>query len=156
MSVNVSEQGQESRVLLTRSRNVLGRLECLGIGAFAEIGIGQVEFYVIGVRAGAQGRLEMLDGVVVQMEAGEQHTYSSLSAIVARTELVKLRDRTPGFLDLSQFQICLRQQVKVLRAVRMFLYLRRQLGQIELGSLLRRKVGSVVQVIKKMLIRIRT
>ena len=84
MRVDVSEQRQKGGVLLARCRYLLGGFERLGVKAFAEVGVGQVEFHIVGVGTGVQGRLKMLDGVVVQAEAGEQHAHSGLSAIVAR------------------------------------------------------------------------
>ena len=84
MRVDVSEQSEESGVLLARGRNLQGSFERLGIKAFAEIGIGQIEFHVVGIGIGLQRRLEMQDGVVIQMIAGEQHADAGLGAVVAR------------------------------------------------------------------------
>ncbi len=50
MSVTVAQQSQESRVLLSCGRNLLSSFERLRVSAFAEISIGQVEFYVVGNR----------------------------------------------------------------------------------------------------------
>src|SRR5206468_2091483 len=100
--------------------------------------------------------LEMLDGVVVQTETRQQYTDAGLGAVVARAELVKLRDDLSAFVGLAQFQISFGQQVEVLRLVRMFLDLLRQLGQIQLRPVLRREIGTIIKIIEKMLIGIRT
>ena len=76
--------------------------------------------------------------------AGQQHADSGLGAIVARADLVKLCDRLACFFELSQFQISFRQQVEILRLVRMLLDLLDQFGQVQLRALLRSKVGAIV------------
>ena len=58
-------------------------LERLLVLAFAEIGVGQIEFHIVGVGIGLQRGLEMLDGVVVQVIAREQNADSGLRAEVA-------------------------------------------------------------------------
>ena len=88
------------------------------------------------------------------MIAGEQHAYASLSAVVARAYLVKLRDGAASVFGLAEFQISLCQQVEILRAVGMLLDLFDQFGLVELSPGLGSEVGAVVQIFKKMLIRI--
>ena len=92
MRVDVSQQGQKGGILLSWRRNLLGGFERLGIETFAEVGVGQVEFHIVGIGIGLQRRLEMWDGIVVQMIAGQQHADSGLRAIVAGADLIKLRD----------------------------------------------------------------
>ena len=96
----------------------------------------------------------MLDGVVIQTVAGEQHADAGLGAVVARAYLVELGDGAARVVGLSQFQISLGQQVEVLRAVGMFLDLFDQFGLIELSPGLGSKIGAVVEILKKVLIRI--
>ena len=67
-----------------------------------------------------------------------------------------MRDDLSAFVGLAQFQISFGQQVEVLRLVRMFLDLLRQLGQIQLRPVLRREIGTIIKIIEKMLIGIRT
>ena len=81
--MDVTEQRQVSIVLLTRRRNLLRSFERLRVEALAKVGIHQIKFHVVGIRVGAEGRLEMLNGVVVQTVAGQQYTLSGLCAVVA-------------------------------------------------------------------------
>ena len=55
------------------------------------------------------------------MIAGEQHAYAGLGSVVARAYLIKLRDCAASFFPLSELQICFRQQIEFLWAVRMLL-----------------------------------
>ena len=83
MSMDIAQQRQVSIVLLACGRNLLGSFERLRIEAFAKIRISQIKSHVVGNRIRAQGRLEMLNSVVVQTVAGQQYAHSSLCAVIA-------------------------------------------------------------------------
>ena len=53
----------------------------------------------------------MLDGIVVQMVAGEQYTDSGQRPVIDRANLVELRDRASGLVHLPGFQVSLGQQI---------------------------------------------
>ena len=135
--MDVTEQRQVSIVLLARRRNLLGSFKRLRIEAFAEIRISQIKFHVVGIRIGVQGRLEMLNGIVVQTVASQQYARAGLCPVVTGAELIKLRDCFSRVFEFAQFQIRFGQQIEILRLIRMFLNLLRQLCQIQLRPRLR-------------------
>jgi hypothetical protein len=83
--VDVPEQSQEGIILLARRRDLPRGFKRLGIKAFAEVSIGQIEFHVVGIGICVQRHLEMLDGVVVQTVPSEQYTRAGWGALVTRT-----------------------------------------------------------------------
>ena len=107
MRVDVADQRQVSIILLARRRNLLGGFKRLRIEAFAEISVGQIKFHVIRIRIGTQGRLEMLDGVVIQTVSSKQNTHPGLRAVVARADLVKPRNCFSRIFEFGQLQISL-------------------------------------------------
>ena len=85
MNLDIAQQRQESIILLAWCRNLsVQRFERFRVEPFAEVSIGQIEFHVVGIGIGAQCRLEMLDGVVVQTVTREQYADARLGAIVVR------------------------------------------------------------------------
>ena len=82
----------------------------------------------------------------------QQNADAGLRAIVFGADLIKLRDRCPGVARLAELQVRFGEQVQVLRLAGMLLDLLIQFGDIELRARLRRKLGTVVQIVKKMLI----
>src|ERR1700692_1541156 len=98
----------------------------------------------------------MLDGVVVETITRQQHAHSGLRPVVASAQLIELTDCLASFVGFSKFQISFREQIEILRLVRMFPDLFGQLSQVQLGAVLTGKAGAVVQVIEKMLVRIGT
>jgi len=97
----------------------------------------------------------MLNGVAVQTVAGQQYAHSGLCTVVARADLIKLHNCSSSIFEFSQFQISFGQQIEVLWLVRMSLNLLGQLGQIQLSPRLRRKARAVIEVVEKMLVRVR-
>ena len=121
----------------------------------AEVSIGQIEFHVVRLGIGTQRALKMLDGVIVQTVTREQYANASLSAIVVGADLIELRDHLPGFVPFPEPQVSFGEQIKVLRLARVLLDTILQFGNVELSALLRRKLGTVVEVVEKVLIGIR-
>ena len=95
----------------------------------------------------------MLDRVIVQSVSCQQHSRSGLCAIVVRAYLIKLRNRLSRFIDIAQFEVSFREQVKILGLTGMFPDLFIQFSDIEFGAMLCRKLRPVVQVVEEMLIR---
>ena len=67
---------------------LLRRFECFAVRTLSEERICKVEFHIIGVRIRAQGRLKMLDGIVIQPIASQQHAYAGLRAVIVGAELI--------------------------------------------------------------------
>ena len=78
MRLDIPQQGEKGMVLLAVCRNLLGDLECLRVHAFAEIGVSQVELDVVRIGIRVHGRLEMLNGILVQTVACQQDSYPGL------------------------------------------------------------------------------
>ena len=97
----------------------------------------------------------MLDRVVIQPIARKQYTHPSLGSIVISAYLVQLPESFPGLLAFPELEVSFRQKVKILWLVRMQTSLLAQFRQVELSAFLRSKLGPVVKVVKKVLIRIR-
>src|SRR5208282_3543450 len=98
----------------------------------------------------------MLDGVVIKTITREQYTNAGLRPVVARGHLIELNDCLPGFFWFSEFQISFREQVEILRLIRVFADLVGQLSEVQLRTVLTGKAGAVVHEVEKVLIRIGT
>lgn len=59
---------------------------------FAEEGVGEIEFYVVGSGIGLCGGLEMAEGIVVETIAGEKNTNAGLHTEIFGADLIELRD----------------------------------------------------------------
>ena len=60
--------------------------------AFAEEGVGEIEFDVVGIGIGFCGGLKMADGVVVETIAREKDADASLHTKIFGADLIELRD----------------------------------------------------------------
>ena len=66
-----------------------------------------------------------------------------------------MSDRLPGLGRIAQLQVGFGEQIQILRLTGMFLDLLVQFGDVELRAFLRRKRGTVIEVIEEVLIGIR-
>src|ERR1035437_3843144 len=94
----------------------------------------------------------MLNRIIVQMVTCEQYADAGLRAIVIRARLIKLRHRFAGRALIAELQISLGKDVQILRLARVVLDLLGQLGDVEWRAFLGRKGGTVIEVVKEMLI----
>ena len=118
MRVDVAEQREVGVVLAAFFGDLIRGVERLLVKTFAEIGVGEIEFHVVGIGIGFQRGLKMQDRVVVEAIAREQHADSGLRAVIAGAELVELFHGFARVGDFAEFQICFGEQVEILRLVR--------------------------------------
>ncbi len=69
--------------------------------AFAEEGVGEIEFDVVGIGIGFCGGLEMFDRVVVETIACEKDADASLHAEIFGADLIELGDGAAGVFHFS-------------------------------------------------------
>ena len=69
--------------------------------AFAEEGVGEIEFHVVGIGIGFCGGLEMFDRVVVEAIAREKDADAGLHAEIFGADLIELRDGAARVVDFS-------------------------------------------------------
>src|SRR6185437_15398808 len=98
----------------------------------------------------------MRDCVVGQMVLREQYADAGLSPVIVGTELVELRDGLHRFVTLPKLQVSFREKIEILRLPGMLFDLGIEFCNVELRPFLRRQRGTIIQVVKKMLVRIRT
>src|SRR5882672_760719 len=96
----------------------------------------------------------MADGVVVETIAREKDADASLHTKVFGADLIKLRDGSAGVFHLSQFQIGFGKRIEILGTPGMRFNLIGEFGEIELGALLCREAGAIVEVVEKVMERI--
>ena len=78
--VDISKKSEMGIVLLSLGRDFLSNFQRFVVTAFAKVGIGEIEFHIVGVGIRVQRRLEMLDRVQV----GPYHTNTREGLKLAR------------------------------------------------------------------------
>src|SRR5215469_136492 len=96
----------------------------------------------------------MLDGMVIQAEARQEHADPGLRSIIVGAQLVELRDHLQGFIHFAKLKVRFGEKIKILRLVGMLLNQSGQFGKIQLRLGLLRQVSAIVQIVEKVLIRI--
>ena len=154
MRVNVTKQRQEGIILLTFLGDLPGRFQRLRIRALAEICVDEIEFHIVRIGIGLLRRLKVLNRVIVQTIARQEHADAGLRSKVAGAQLIQLPNCPERVVAPSQLKVSLRQQVEILRLIRVLLDLLGQLRQIELRAILRRERRPIVQIVEEMLVRL--
>ena len=152
MRLNIPEQRKIRIVLLARGRNCLRRRERI------------LRIFLSGNTRlpGRISRHRNPDSRAAHSENAGSRRRTYESALAARqfrsacdsrsAYSIELLDRFPSIGRVAQLQVSFRQQIQVLRLPGMLLDLLVQFGDIKLRPRLRRKRGTVVEIIEQMLI----
>ena len=99
----ISDEREIGIVLLTLAGDLLSNFERSGVLTLSKISVGEIEFHVVGIRICFQGRLKMLDGIVIQIVARKENADAGLRAEIPSAQLIDLGHSFACVVDFSQF-----------------------------------------------------
>src|SRR5258708_38898042 len=93
VSIDISEQSQIGIILLSLGGELFSTFKRFGISPCSEVGVGQVELYVVCVRISLERSLEVINRCVVHVIPGQQYANAGQSSKIGRTNFVDLHNR---------------------------------------------------------------